>query len=157
TITLDAPGADGQTIQTWRPLQGLTTRDPSDASIALLDCWACVGDVLSFYQERIANEGYLRTCTERLSAVELGRLIGYEPRPGVAPTVSVPSPIAPTHTPPTVIPAGARSQTLPGPGEVPQSFETSEDLEARAEWNNLQPRLTKPQPITPRSGTTPPD
>ena len=157
TITLDAPGSDGQTIQTWRPLQGLTTRDPSDPSIALLDCWACVGDVLSFYQERIANEGYLRTCTERLSAMELGRLIGYEPRPGVAASVYVAYTIDPVHTTPTVIQAGARSQTLPGPGELPQSFETSEDLEARAEWNNLQPRLTKPQPITLMPGTAPPD
>ncbi|HEY6169201.1 MAG TPA: hypothetical protein VI454_14255, partial [Verrucomicrobiae bacterium] len=40
-----------------RPLQALTTRDPGDPAIALLDSWALVGDVLSFYQERIANEG----------------------------------------------------------------------------------------------------
>ena len=126
-------------------LPGLTTRDPSDPAIALLDCWAVIGDVLSFYQERIANEGYLRTCSERQSVVELAGLIGYVPRPGVSASVYLAYTIDAAHTDPTVIPAGARSQTIPGPGETPQSFETSEDLEARAEWNVLQPRLTRPQ------------
>jgi hypothetical protein len=38
-------------------LRGLTTRADDDPSVALVDGWACVLDVLSFYQERIANEG----------------------------------------------------------------------------------------------------
>ena len=59
-------------------------RDDDDFSIALLDAWATVADVLTFYQERIANEAYLRTATERLSVLELARLIGYQLRPGVA-------------------------------------------------------------------------
>ena len=53
-------------------LAGLTTRDGSDPSLALLDAWAAVADVLTFYQERIANEGYLRTADERRSILELG-------------------------------------------------------------------------------------
>src|SRR5690349_17902088 len=68
-------------------LRNLTTRYDDDFSIALLDAWATVGDVLTFYQERIANESYLRTATERLSVLELARLIGYVLRPGVAATV----------------------------------------------------------------------
>src|SRR5688572_17112350 len=63
-------------------LADLTTRDSRDASIALLDAFATVGDVLTFYQERIANEGYLRTATERRSILELARLVGYQLRPG---------------------------------------------------------------------------
>ena len=43
---------------------------------------ACVADVLTFYQERIANEGFLRTATERRSVLELARAIGYELKPG---------------------------------------------------------------------------
>ena len=54
---------------------GLKTRADDDFSIGLLDAWACVADTLTFYQERIANESYLRTATERRSLVELGRLI----------------------------------------------------------------------------------
>jgi hypothetical protein len=44
-----------------------------------------------------------------------------------------------------VIPAGSRVQSVPGPGETQQAFETSDDLTARAAWNNLQVRLTRPQ------------
>ncbi len=36
-------------------LQGLTTREDDDPAIALIDGWATVLDVLSFYQERIAT------------------------------------------------------------------------------------------------------
>ena len=54
-----------------RPLLDLTTRSTEDPAIALLDAWASVADVLTFYQERIANEGYLRTATERRSVLEL--------------------------------------------------------------------------------------
>jgi hypothetical protein len=46
-------------------LAGLRTREADDPAMALLDAWAVGADVLSFYTERIANEGYLRTATER--------------------------------------------------------------------------------------------
>ena len=69
------------TSSTHPGLAGLRTRDDADFSIALLDGWATVADVLTFYQERIANESYLLTATERRSLLELGRLIGYELRP----------------------------------------------------------------------------
>ena len=42
-------------------LQGLRTRDDEDIAVAFLDALAVLADVLTFYQERIANEGYLRT------------------------------------------------------------------------------------------------
>lgn len=142
------------TSRDFPALAALTTRDPADPSIALLDSWALVSDVLTFYQERIANEGYLRTATERRSILELARLIGYKLRPGVAATVYLAytldedrskTPPVPTET---VIPAGSRSQSVPGPGQLPQSFETSDDLDARSTWNILRPRLTQPQLVT---------
>ena len=132
-MTVDAAGADGQTVETFRPLTGLTTRESSDPSIALLDGWATVGDVLTFYQERIANEGYLRTATERRSVLELARLAGYALRPGVASTVYVAYTLDDNQVDPVEIPAGARSQSIPAPGEQPQSFETVENVLARRE------------------------
>lgn len=105
-------------------------------------------DVLTFYQERIANEGYLRTATERRSVLELARLVGYQPRPGVASSVYLAYTLDDNFKEETIIPEGARSQSVPGPGELPQSFETSDDLKARAQWNNLKPRMMKPQNIT---------
>ena len=65
-------------------LARLTTRADDDSTIALMDAWAASLDVLAFYQERYANENYLRTATERRSVLELARMIGYELRPGVA-------------------------------------------------------------------------
>src|SRR5437868_5396716 len=51
------------------PLSKLTARDAADPAIALLDAFAVVADVLTFYQERIANEGYLPTAREFRSLV----------------------------------------------------------------------------------------
>src|SRR6476619_2704282 len=55
-------------------LRKLRTRDDDDFTIALLDAWAVVCDVLAFYQERIANESYLMTATERAAIINLARL-----------------------------------------------------------------------------------
>lgn len=125
--------------------QGLTTRASNDPSIALLDAWATVGDVLTFYQERIANEGYLQTATERRSILELARLVGYALRPGVASTVYLAYTIDPNFKAEVVIPVGARTQSVPGPGELPQCFETADALSTRAAWNLLRPRIRRPQ------------
>ncbi|MEP6703376.1 MAG: putative baseplate assembly protein, partial [Acidobacteriota bacterium] len=103
-------------------------------------------DVLTFYQERIANEGYLRTATERRSILELARLVGYAPRPGVASTVYLVYTLD-DNSEPVEIPLGARAQSIPEQDALPQSFETSQKLEARKEWNNLKPRRARPQRI----------
>ncbi|GAA0984490.1 hypothetical protein GCM10009555_058310 [Acrocarpospora macrocephala] len=127
-----------------RPLAGLTTRAPDDPAIALLDAWAVIGDVLTFYQERIAGEGFLRTATERRSILELARLIGYELNPGVSATAFLTFLV---DAPTVLVPGGTRVQSVPGQGELPQTFETSADLAARAEWNQLRPRALGPQAL----------
>ena len=117
-------------------LAGLRTRDDDDFSIALLDAWAAVGDVLAFYQERLANEAFLRTAVERLSIRELARLVGYRLSPGVAADTLLAftlqeAPGAPdkaTHS--TVIDIGTRVQSTPGPDESPQIYESVEKIEA---------------------------
>jgi predicted phage baseplate assembly protein len=126
-------------------LAALATRDDSDPAVALLDAWATVGDVLTFYQERIANEGYLRTAAERRSIFELARLVGYQPRPGVSASVDLAFTMQDGYD--GEIPSGTRAQSVPRPGEQPQSFETSGSLEARAAWNVLTPRLSRPQSV----------
>jgi hypothetical protein len=135
-------------------LDGLTTREDDDYSIALLDASAMLADVLTFYQERIANESYLRTATERRSLLELARLIGYERRPGVAAHTYLAftlddAPGAPTRT---TIDTGLKVQSVPGPGETPRTFETVEKIEARVEWNTMKPPMT--QVAIPVFGTT---
>ena len=127
-------------------LQGLTTRDPSDPSIALLDGFALIGDVLTFYQERIANEGFLRTATEPFSLVELGKLVGYRARPALASSTYLAFTLDPGAS--TQIPSGTGARSVPRQDELPQTFETSDDLAARYEWNNLRPAMTNAVSVT---------
>jgi predicted phage baseplate assembly protein len=130
-------------------LAGLTTREPDDLSIALLDAWATLADVLTFYNERIANESFVRTATERRSVLELARAIGYQLRPGAAARVMLAFTMdaAPGGVPKTTIPVGTKAQSVPGPGEDAQTFETVEPIEARVGWNGLRPRQFVRHPL----------
>jgi hypothetical protein len=147
----------------------LSTRSTDDPAIALLDAWAVTLDVLTFYQERIANEAYLRTATERQSILELAREIGYELDPGVAAStylsflvediIGTPPPVALPQTPRTPSVAtqggatynpgvvslvtGTQVQSVPPQGQLPQTFETSLPLQGQTAWNLVLPRLTR--------------
>jgi hypothetical protein len=146
-------------------LQQLSTRSNDDFTIALLDSWSVVADILTFYQERIVNESYLNTATELKSVLELARLIGYELRPGVAASTYLAFTIESAtlikgqidisgnqrslDTPkPSIIPKGAKVQSIPAADEMPQIFETIEEIEARSEWNAMKPRQTRPDVLT---------
>jgi hypothetical protein len=61
-----------------------TDQSPADLGILLVDLFAYMGDVVLYYQDRIANELFLSTATERRSVQQLLRLVGYELRPPVA-------------------------------------------------------------------------
>ncbi|MFJ8531887.1 putative baseplate assembly protein [Streptomyces sp. NPDC093591] len=134
-------------------LNGLTVRTPDDPAIGLLDATAVLGDLLTFHSERIADEAYIRTANEHRSLVLLGRLVGHRPRPGVA---------AATHLAYTLerdpraealavtIPRGARSHSVPASAdEQSLTFETSRDLTARWDWNELKVRRRRPTLLTP--------
>ena len=125
-------------------LSRLKTRDDDDLTVAFLDATAVVLDILTFYQERLANESYLGTAAQSRSLTELSRLIGYQPSPGVSASVYVgftlkaapgqaPDPSAPAIT----IPAGTQVQSVPAQGQTPQIFETSTDISAKSDWNAL--------------------
>jgi hypothetical protein len=150
TTTVPPPvGSTSTTPQT--PLRALTARSLDDPAIALLDAWAVVADVLTFYQERIANEGFLRTATERRSVLELAREIGYELNPGVAASVDLSFTVedaagAPRQAP---VPVGTKVMSVPGPGETPQTFETIEAIVARPEWNAFSARTEDPEEVVP--------
>ena len=128
-------------------LKDLRTRSGDDFTIALLDAAATVADVLTFYQERLIHESFLRTATERRSVLELARLIGYELHPGVAAGAALAFTLeeAPGAPRETVIDIGTRVQSIPGPGEKPQTFETIEKITARVEWNALRPKMARAQ------------
>lgn len=126
-------------------LDGLKTRDDDDLVIGIIDAWAVTLDVLTFYDERIANEGYLRTATERRSILEMARAIGYELAPGVAASTHLAFTLETTEGSPdrVSIPSGVRAQSIPGQDELPQTFETVLEIEARPVWNELRPKLRR--------------
>lgn len=134
-------------------LHGLSTRDDDDFSIALVDAWATVSEILAFYQEYFANEGFLRTARERMSILEHARLIGYQLSPGVAAGAHVEftmdEPLAAVDNPvvETTIAKGVKIQSTPGPDETAQLYETGDEITARVDWNELRPRMTQPQLI----------
>lgn len=58
-----------------------TDHTPSDMGVVLTDMVAYVGDVILYYQDRIASELFPTTARERRSVLQLLRLIGYELAP----------------------------------------------------------------------------
>lgn len=130
-------------------LAGLTTRSDDDPAVALIDAWSTTLDVLGFYQERIANEGYLRTAVERRSVLELARAIGYELRPGVAASTYLAFTLenVPGAPEQVTVAVGTKGQSIPGQDELPQTFETVEEIIAKGAWNGLTPRISEPQSI----------
>ena len=62
-----------QKLPEWRDFA-----NEADFGNALLELFAHVGDILSYYQDRVANESFLGTARTRRSVIEHLRLIGYE-------------------------------------------------------------------------------
>jgi photosystem II stability/assembly factor-like uncharacterized protein len=132
------------------PLGALNRDIHDDWAIALVHAWAVVTEVLGFYQERIINEGYLRTATEYRSVLELARTIGYELRSGVAASAHLAFTVLSTKDEPArqvFLPSGIAVQSVPPQGRLPQIFETDAAFTARAEWNAIRPELAQSGPI----------
>ena len=59
-------------------------RHPEDFGMMLLEMWAYVCDLTSFYDDVLAHESYVRTARRRESLRKLIAPLGYIPRPAVA-------------------------------------------------------------------------
>ena len=123
-----------------------TDQSPSDLGVLLVDLFAYMGDVILYYQDRIANESFLQTAVERRSVLNSLRLIGYElapPLPAAAELTLVFRP--PPGGAPTVmtIPSGSQFKSIPTGGGEAQTFEylgasldihlTSDQVQARTD------------------------
>jgi uncharacterized phage protein gp47/JayE len=130
-------------------LAALKTRLSDDPAITVLELWATVADVLTFYQERIANEGFLRTARLRDSVLRMVQLIDYQLGPGAAATTMLAFTLEKGTR--VAIPIGLRVQSVPGQDEQPQKFETLETLAADARLNRLRvlPEPVKANPLAP--------
>jgi hypothetical protein len=105
----------GKLVQIWRP----TTT--GDLALQMMEWWAYLADVLTFYNERIANQAYLRTADLTESVNRLIQILGYRPRPGIGATGQLAALL--NTTKPFTLPQGFQVQSKPGPGNQPQTFE----------------------------------
>jgi uncharacterized phage protein gp47/JayE len=55
------------------------TSDPNDFGVVLVEAFAHMGDLMSYYIDRAANESALATATRRSSVLALSRDLGYDP------------------------------------------------------------------------------
>jgi hypothetical protein len=103
-------------LSQWR------ARGGDDLGIMLLEMWAYALDILAFYDERIANETYLRTAVLQPSLRKLVELIGYQPRPALAASVVLAA-IADGNRI-VKLPPGTGFRSDAFDGQPPQVFET---------------------------------
>jgi uncharacterized phage protein gp47/JayE len=87
-----------------------TDQSPADLGALMVDLFSYVGDVVLYYQDRIANESFLHTALERRSVMHLLRLIGYE----LAPPSAASAELVLTFKPP---PPGPTTVTIPSGAE----------------------------------------
>lgn len=56
-----------------------TASDPADFGVALVEAFAYMSDIMSFYVDRTANEAYISTATQRDSILSIAQNYGYVP------------------------------------------------------------------------------
>jgi hypothetical protein len=113
------PVTGEQSLSAWRP-QG-----QGDLAVMMAEWFAYLGDILTFYDERIANQCYLRTADLDDSVKRLIAVLGYRPLPAVGATGVLAALVTPGQS--AILPRGLQIQSKPAPGQPPQTFELSAD------------------------------
>jgi hypothetical protein len=111
-------------VPVWR------TDGAGDLAVMIAEWFAYIADVVSFYNERIANQDYLRTADLPESVKNLIALLGYRPRPAIGAVGALAALLSPGPNfggRAIVLPKGLHFQSKPTPGQTPQTFELSAD------------------------------
>ncbi len=106
-----------------------------DYHTAFIELWAYLADVLTFYQERIANEAYVGTAVLRDSLLRLTALIDYVPNPGAAASALAAFTVAKGKT--IAVPPSFRVGAKPQGASPPPVFETSSGVTASDAHNAI--------------------
>lgn len=142
-----------ESIAGQEELQAWTARRSEDFGIAFLEMWAYVADILAFYQERIANEAFLRTARHEDSVRRLAARLDYHPAPGRAAEALLAFTLEEGAT--ARIPPRLRVQSVPAQDEKPVKFETVAEIAASAALNAAAvfPEPREEQLFAPRGNT----
>jgi len=114
-------------------LPGWLDRSEADLGMALLECFAYVGDQLSYYQDRVANEAFLNTAVQYDSVRRLLGLIDYQLDPGRAANVIV----AANTTGTKIVPVGFQFRTKATGGIDSVIFESSQNAVLQPQLNQI--------------------
>ena len=106
-----------------------------DYATMFIELWAYIADVLTFYQERVANEAFLGTATQRDSLLRLAQLIDYRAGPGAAASVLLAFNLAKDKT--VTVPSGLRVSSKPAAGKAAAIFETDAAIHALTAHNSI--------------------
>jgi hypothetical protein len=66
-----------------------TTTDPSDFGITLIELFSYMGDMLNYYIDRAANEGFINTASQRSSVLSIASMLNYTPSTGTPATTTL--------------------------------------------------------------------
>ena len=116
---------DGETMLSRDGMPIWRTQGQGDLAVMMAEWFAYLADILTFYNERIANQDYLRTADLPESVNHLIKLLGYRPRPAIGATGTLAALVSPGQS--ATLPKGLQIQSKPGPGQPPQIFELMAD------------------------------
>jgi len=126
-----------QALTNFLPTRVPTFNESSEADIAitLAELFSYAGDQLSYYQDAVANEAWLTTCRQRLSAKRHARLVDYRMYDGLAARATLFFNVVITIT----IPQGLAITTNDPDPSQRVVFETDESAVCRPEFNAIDP------------------
>lgn len=104
------------------------TASEGDFGVIMLELFAYAGDIMGYYNDRISQEAYLPTATQRNSLLNIAATLGYVPSNGTPSSGTVTFQTT-NPGPPVTVPAGtqvASSFSVASTGE-PAIFETQTD------------------------------
>ena len=108
-------------VPVWR------TDGDGDLAVMIAEWFAYIADIVSFYNERIANEEYLRTAIMPGSVNNLIAILGYRPRPAIGARGQIAALLSPGPTfggAPITLPRACNSSRSRHPA-LPRKFSNS--------------------------------
>ena len=122
-----------------------TDHSEADFGVVLIELFAYMADILSYYQDRIANELFLPTARERRNVIQNLRLIGYEMVPAAAAAARL-----------SIIVGNSITQSVEvRKGDQFSSPSTPDSPSVTFEYTDNQPLVIDLSLLTPNSATKP--
>lgn len=99
-----------------------------DFGVLLIEAFSAMGDILSYYGDRVATEAFITTATQRSSILAIAQLLGYQPHGVIPSTGQVTLALATGTSGPITVPSGTKLITnLQTAIDAPLYFETTTD------------------------------